>query len=109
MLPSGNDAALALAKWGGQLLVQKELMKSQGEFKGEVRTFVQEMNRMAKKLELKSTKFGNPHGLPHNQSGSSAEDLSTLVHECLKIDLFKVVIATKKYSCWIKDNEGVNR
>ena len=67
------------------------------------------MNKTAKKLQLKSTRFGNPHGLPHNQSGSSAEDLSTLVHECLKIDLFRSVIATKKYSCWITDNEGLSR
>ena len=35
--------------------------------------------------------------------------MSFLICECLKIDIFKEVVATKKYSCWIEDNEGVKR
>lgn len=67
------------------------------------------MNIMAKKLDLKSTKFGNPHGLPSTQSGSNPEDLSILICECLKIDLFREVVRTKKFSDWITDTEGMNR
>ena len=29
------------------------------------------MNKIAKNIQLKSTRFGNPHGLPHSQSGST--------------------------------------
>jgi D-alanyl-D-alanine carboxypeptidase len=29
------------------------------------KVFVNEMNKYARILELKGTKFGNPHGLPH--------------------------------------------
>lgn len=68
-----------------------------------------EMNNMAKSLDMKSTRFGNPHGLPSTQSGSNPEDLSLLIHECLKIELFKEIIRTKNFSCWIKDSEGVSR
>lgn len=92
MLPSGNDAATALAKWGGSILLEYEnSTKSQGgdSSRNEVKRFIQEMNRIAKKLDLKSTRFGNPHGLPHNQSGSTPEEIAYLTHECLKIDLFR--------------------
>ena len=67
------------------------------------------MNAIAKKLSLKSTRFGNPHGLPHSQSGSNPEDLSVLIYNCLKIDLFKKIVKTKHFSCWITDNENVKR
>ena len=60
MLPSGNDAAVTLGNWGGFLF---------GEgYKG----FVTLMNKTASDLGLKNTTFGNAHGLPHAQSGSTA-------------------------------------
>ena len=59
MLPSGNDAANELAFWGGNKI------QPSTEYKIQQKTFVNEMNKYAKALELKSTKFGNPHGLPH--------------------------------------------
>lgn len=85
MLPSGNDAATALAQWGGKLLISQEEKKNHEP----VKKFVQYMNTMAKKLEMKATTFGNPHGLPHHQSGSNPEDISILIHECLKIPIFR--------------------
>lgn len=62
------------------------------------------MNIMAKKCGMKSSKFCNPHGLPHAQSSSNAEDLASLMNECLKIELFRTVIKTKRYSCWVEHN-----
>ena len=38
---------------------------------------------------MRISKFCNPHGLPHPQASSNAEDLACLVSECLKIELFK--------------------
>ena len=60
MLPSGNDAALALARWGGAVLG------------GDAKEFIALMNKLAGEIGLKSSTFGNPHGLPHPQNGSSA-------------------------------------
>ena len=60
MLPSGNDAATALAKWGSSKL-------NDGS-KG----FVNYMNRIAGEIGMKSSTFANPHGLPHSQNGSTA-------------------------------------
>ena len=71
MLPSGNDAAIALAKWGSNLL-------NQGE-KG----FIGFMNQLASEIGMKNSTFGNPHGLPHPQNGCTAEDVSILIGKCL--------------------------
>lgn len=71
MLPSGNDAATALAKWGGTVL------------KGEYKDFIVLMNKHALELGMKASTFGNPHGLPHPQNGSTAEDIGVLVSKCL--------------------------
>ncbi len=60
MLPSGNDAALALAKWGSCLLGEGE------------RGFINYMNRLAAEVGMRNSVFANPHGLPHPQNGSTA-------------------------------------
>lgn len=59
MLPSGNDAANELAYWAGELISPSD------DHKTLQKTFVNEMNRQARLLELRNTKFANPHGLPH--------------------------------------------
>jgi len=41
------------------------------------------MNKTAVEIGMKSSSFGNPHGLPHPQNGSTAEDVSILVGKCL--------------------------
>ena len=61
LLPSGNDAAIALAE----------------HVSGSERRFVRTMNRRARKLGLRCTKFVSPHGLqPSNRS--CAADLAAL-------------------------------
>jgi D-alanyl-D-alanine carboxypeptidase len=42
MLPSGNDAALCLAKWGGNLIREEKEPK--------IKKFVERMNKEARKL-----------------------------------------------------------
>ena len=62
MVQSGNDAAVALAE----------------AVAGEESAFVFLMNREAQRMGLKATRFGNPHGLPHPDNFSTAQDLSVL-------------------------------
>lgn len=57
---------------------------------------------------MKSSCFSNPHGLPHPQNGSTAEDVSMLVIKCLEIDRFREVVKCKRYKCWT-ENLGVRR
>lgn len=72
MLPSGNDAAVALAKWAGNLVEIDEVSpKTPLEKTSPLKKFIIEMNKNAKILNMKNTRFANPHGLPHQMSGSN--------------------------------------
>jgi serine-type D-Ala-D-Ala carboxypeptidase (penicillin-binding protein 5/6) len=61
MLPSGNDAALALAEHVGG---------------GNVAAFVDMMNQTVQDLGLQNTHFTNPHGLDNNDLYSTAYDIA---------------------------------
>jgi D-alanyl-D-alanine carboxypeptidase len=74
--------------------------------KESVKTFVQEMNRTAKSLGLKHTRYGNPHGLPSVEARSTAADMARLVSKCLENSLFCEVVATEKYKTKIKGYNG---
>jgi len=62
LLESGNDAAVTLAEG----------------VSGTRKKFVSEMNRRARELELKNTRFANPIGLDDENNYSSARDLVKL-------------------------------
>lgn len=69
LMDSANDAAMALARYGGSKL---------GGLYGPVDNFVIEMNREAARLGLKNSRFQNPHGLDTYLHYSSARDLAIM-------------------------------
>ena len=72
LLPSGNDASVALAEHFGARLGPPE--QAPGEIDPLAR-FVDAMNRTAEELELPETRFANPHGLTapgHHASASTS-------------------------------------
>ncbi len=71
LLPSGNDAATALARTFG---------KQPGDTSGpqSVQHFVDKMNAKAKTLGTKETHFANPHGLDEPDHLTSASDLALI-------------------------------
>lgn len=79
MLPSGNDAAMALSYYVG----------------GSEERFVEMMNEQAKELNLQNTHFANPHGLDADGHYTSAYDLAIITAEALKNDTFKEIVSTK--------------
>lgn len=79
MLPSGNDAAVALAYHVG----------------GSEENFVKMMNEEAKSLKLENTSFANPHGLDAEGHYTSAYDLALIASEAMKLDEFKEICRTK--------------
>jgi len=78
LIPSGNDAATALARHMG----------------GTVETFVAQMNERAAQLGLTQTHFANPHGLDAEGHVSSAADLLTLVRQVWDYPLFRQIVST---------------
>ena len=91
MIPSGNDAAIALAEHVGKKLDPKT--------KDAVATFVKAMNEQAKKLGCTGTLFENPHGLDFDEWAgdmhSTAHDVALMMQEAMKDDTIREVMASK--------------
>lgn len=82
MLPSGNDAALVLANYVGD---------------GVVENFVDMMNRKAGQLGCTSTHFVNPHGLYDANHYSTAYDLATITKYALEKPYYAEITGTCTY------------
>ena len=78
LLPSGNDAAVALAE----------------HVAGSHEAFVAMMNKEAASLGLSQTHFVNAHGLDQEGQFTSAADLVTAARAALKYPVFAQIVAT---------------
>ena len=68
MLPSGNDAAIALAEYFGNVLSKNQDPEKFCSSSLAIRFFIDEMNSKAKDLKLTGTNFANPHGLSNSKN-----------------------------------------
>ncbi|MBR2521821.1 MAG: D-alanyl-D-alanine carboxypeptidase [Coriobacteriales bacterium] len=82
MLPSGNDAAVALAEHYG----------------GRTDGFVKMMNEKAKELGMDSTSFSSPTGLTDKGNYTTCNDYTKLVMYAMKNDTFRKVVAAKSFT-----------
>jgi D-alanyl-D-alanine carboxypeptidase (penicillin-binding protein 5/6) len=81
MLPSANDAALAVAKYIG----------------GNEEDFIKMMNEKAKELGANNTNFANPHGLHDENHYTTAYDLALITKYAMENETFRNIVNTKKY------------
>ncbi len=81
MLPSGNDAAVAIARYVG----------------GNESAFVWLMNVKAKELGLRATHFANPHGLDDPNHYSCPADMVTMARYGMQYEEFRKLAAAKAY------------
>lgn len=82
ILPSGADATNSLAY----------------SLSGSIESFVNEMNNLAKRLEMKNTNFVNVTGLDINNHYSTANDVLILLKYALQNEKFKEIYTTKEYT-----------
>jgi D-alanyl-D-alanine carboxypeptidase len=101
MLPSGNDAAWALAEHFGIKLSPSSIKP--------VRHFVAEMNKRAREMNLILTNFENPHGLMYKKNISCARDVAKMASCGLKDEDFRSIVDTKSYTAEILGQDGVIR
>ncbi len=83
LLPSGNDAAQALARYVGG---------------GSAPQFVGMMNQKAATLQMTGTHFANAHGLDSADHYSTALDLGIMSRYAMQYPLFAQISATKDYT-----------
>ena len=82
MLPSGNDAAIAIAR----------------HVAGSETEFVRMMNEKADQLGLKDTHFVNPHGLDDDNHYTSAYDLALMGRYGMSNPEFAKIVGTRAYT-----------
>jgi D-alanyl-D-alanine carboxypeptidase (penicillin-binding protein 5/6) len=105
LLPSGNDASVALAEhFGARLATGPRTSEADP-----LDQFVAEMNRQAKRLGMQETHFVNPHGLTAEGHKASAIDLVRLAHASLQLATFRNYVATRQYGTSVTDAEGKRR
>ncbi|WP_065961712.1 D-alanyl-D-alanine carboxypeptidase family protein [Streptomyces sparsogenes] len=85
MLPSGCDAAYALADKFGTGSTRAARVKS----------FIGKMNTTAKNLGLKNTHFDSFDGIGHGANYSTPRDLTKLASSAMKYSTFRTVVKTK--------------
>lgn len=98
MLPSGNDAAVAIAEHIGRIINPSI---------DPISAFVEKMNQNASTLDLKNTVFANPHGMSTSLNLSNARSVALLASYCMKVSTFRKVVSTKTYECKIFNPVGI--
>jgi D-alanyl-D-alanine carboxypeptidase (penicillin-binding protein 5/6) len=106
LLPSGNDASVALGEHFGNHFPPAE----QGDTPDEpLVRFIAEMNRTAKKLGMQETHYENTHGLTVEGHRSSCRDLLRLTFEALKSPLFASYVRTRQHGATVTGASGYHR
>ena len=103
LLPSGNDAAVAVAEHFGPQFPASATPAEEDA----VKRFVAEMNRRAKSLNLAETAYRDPNGLAGNKS--SARDLATLTAQALKNQQFRDYVKTRSHEYDVTGPGGAKR
>ena len=98
MLPSGNDAAYAIAEGLGQKMLAAEGNPT-SSWEPAVKRFVDEMNKKAGSLQMTSSLFANPCGLDdegfEGEHISSAEDVAKMTYAAMKVPVIAEICGKK--------------
>ncbi len=90
MLPSGNDAAIALAEY----------------YSGSVDAFAELMNEEALALGASNSHFVNANGLPDDDHYTTVYDMYLIMQAAIELDSFNALISTMSYDAVYKDASG---
>ena len=99
MLPSGCDAAYALADKFGSGTTRAARVKS----------FIGKMNATARSLGMTNTKFDSFDGIGNGSNYSTPRDLTKLASSAMKSATFKAVVKTKSYTAKTVTKTGSTR
>lgn len=90
MLPSGNDAAVAIAE----------------HIAGSEQKFAQLMSERAKELGATKTNFVNAHGYHHPNQYTTPQDMAKIAFEVAKHPELLKVLKTTNYTAYYRDRNG---
>lgn len=105
MMPSGNDAAMAIATSVGALIDPQSDDPYQ--------TFIDAMNTKAAELGMDHTVFANPHGLDFDgwegDFHSTARDVATMFAHAMKNEAFRSIVADTDNRITVTSADGSER
>ncbi len=93
LIPSGNDAAVAIAE----------------HISGSVEEFAKLMNKEAYNLGATHTHFVNPHGLHDDNHYTTAYDLYLIFNQCIQYDEFIEIVSATKHDMAVTSANGTAR
>ena len=91
MLPSGNDAAIAIAEHIG----------------GSVSGFADLMNKKASAIGMQNSHFTNPHGLHNDNHYTTARDMAILSAYAMHNDTFAQIVSSVEYKAHSLDGREI--
>ena len=116
LLPSGNDAAVALAEFCGRHVGSPDKGGNGTEITGRgisdeesYARFIAAMNEAAVGLGLENSSFRNPHGLTEPGHTASAADLATLSRAAWQDPLFREIVSTRQRGYTVEADAGYRR
>lgn len=105
LIPSGNDAAIAIAKTVGAMIDPESDDPEQ--------VFVDAMNQKAAEIGCRDTVFDNPHGLDHEQYAgdfhSTAADMGLIVRYAMDSDQFRTIVGSGDTTVTVTSSDGSAR
>lgn len=93
LIPSGNDAAVAIAE----------------HISGSVENFAKLMNKEAYDIGATHTHFVNPHGLHDDNHYTTAYDLYLIFNQCIQYDEFIKIVSEIKHDMPVTNTDGTAR
>lgn len=93
MVPSGNDAAVAVADY----------------ISGSTAAFAEVMNERARELGATGSHFVNPHGLPDEEHYTTVYDMYLIFNEALKNPEFVKIANQPSYTATVTGADGTKR
>ena len=106
MLPSGNDASVALAEHFGRKFAKAEINLDD---KQSFDRFIEQMNMTARELNMLQTNYVNPHGLTDQAHLSTAADLARLARAALEVPRFRDYVTCRQHGCEVTGIGGYQR
>ena len=105
LLPSGNDASVALAEhFGDRLAAGGD--DQQGDSYDQ---FIDAMNRTAGELGMTQSGFENPNGLTAPKHKTSPRDLLTLSYLAMRQPIFRDIVSTVQHGTTVQGPGGYTR
>ncbi len=109
LLPSGNDASVALGEHFGRHFDAPPESEKAEDVDDPLIRFIAQMNRTAAALDLHDTSYRNTHGMTDPDHLTSVRDLARLGSEAMRIPRFRKLVGTPQHGYRVQSASGYER